>query len=195
MSLLHNDDPRVGCNVMMFLRDRNRRFLPDSLRVGHNVWTLTGREYIAELVALLAVSPTRTVVRDDRIYYLGVGSGSQEEVESITGLVTPVEYRSGEFLAPSQTPATFPADTSSTTRTSVRFTREYASNEISLGADTIITEAGLYTDGDPGNNNEPPAPTDFATAANRAPLAYHRFEPITKFLGFTFTIIWELRVT
>jgi hypothetical protein len=188
-------DPGVECNVWMGLRDRRGRVVPESVREGHNVWTLTGREYLVGRMSLASVAPTRVEGRSDCVYYIGIGSGVQTEVESVSALVTPVEYRSGSFLAPIQTPPTFPADTTSTPRTSVRYIREYASNEISLGADVVVTEAGLYTDGDPSNNDAPPAPVTLAAAGGRAPLAYHSFEPITKFLGFTFVIIWEVRIT
>lgn len=158
---------------------------------GDNIWTLTGREFLAELMALSLLSPDRTPVRDDRVLYIGVGGGSTPEVPEIYGLVDPMEYRIGEFLAPCQVPASFPEETS---RTSVQFIREFASNEISLGASVIITEAGLYTDGDPNNDNAIPAPTDFATASTRAPVAYKTFEPVTKPEGFALEAVWEIRI-
>jgi hypothetical protein len=58
----------------------------------------------------------------------------------------------------------------------------------------ILTEAGLFTDGDPDNNNAVPAPTDFATTATRAPVAYKTFEPVTKPEGFTLEAVWEIRI-
>jgi len=161
---------------------------------GDNIWTLTGREYLAELMALSLLTPSRTPVRDDRVLYIGLGQGSQAELPEVYGLVDPIEFRVGEFLAQCQVPATFPADPDGTPRTSVQFIREFAGNEVSLGASVIVTEAGLYTDGDPNNNNEVPAPTDFATAAARAPLAYKAFEPVTKPVGFGLEVVWEIRI-
>ena len=193
--MLHHNDPQVLCNVAMFLKDAHGQEVPGSRREGHNVWTLTGREYLAELMALQAVNPARVPVRSDRIYYVGVGAGAQAEVESVSALVTPSAYRAGEFLAPVQVPATFPADVSGTPRTAVRFIREYSTSEISLGVDVVLTEAGLFTDGDPFNNNTPPAPTGWAASSTRAPVAYHSFDPITKSSGFTFVVIWEVRIT
>lgn len=187
-------DVQVVCNFEAYLRDPSGGLVKDSVRKGHNIWTLTGREFLAELMSLFSVTTGWVPVRDDRIYYMGVGEGVQSEVESVSALADPVEYRSGEFLAPIQIPVTFPAAATSTPRTSVQFIREFASNEISVGADVIVTEAGLYTNGDPDNNNDPGRPTDFATAAGQAPVAYHQFEPITKFIGFTLVLLWEVRI-
>jgi hypothetical protein len=159
---------------------------------GFNVWTLTGREYLAELVALLAVSP-RTTYRDDRISYIGLGSGSQAEEAGVTSLVDPIPYSPGEFLAPVASPATFPASATSSTATAVRFIREYGLSEISLGYDVVLTEAGLFTDGNPDDNWALNAPTGLDAAGDRAPMAYKTFEPITKTTEYTLRVIWEVR--
>lgn len=161
---------------------------------GFNIWTLTGREYIAEVVALAARSP-RTTIRDDRISYVGVGSGAQAEVSSIESLVAPVVYKTGEYLAALDAPATFPTSGTSTTNTAVRFIREFSTGEISLGYNVVLTEAGLFTDGDPNDDWAYTAtPTDYATAAGRAPMAYKTYEPVTKTIDFTLRLIWDLRI-
>ena len=161
---------------------------------GFNIWTLTGREYIAEVVALQARSP-RTTFRDDRISYIGMGSGAQLEVSSIESLVAPVVYKTGEYLAPLDAPATFPTSGTSTTNTAVRFVREFGAGEISLGYNVVLTEAGLFTDGDPDNDwDYVSTPTDYAATAGRAPMAYKTYEPITKTTDFTLRAIWDLRI-
>lgn len=160
---------------------------------GFNIWTLTGREYLAELIALRAWSP-RTLFRDDRVAYIGVGSGSQSEVSEISSLVDPVAYRTGQYLAALDAPAEFPTSGTSTSNTSVRFVREFSQGEISLGYNVVLTEAGLFTDGDPDNDwDTDSTPTDFATAASRAPVAYKTFEPVTKTTQFTLKVIWDVR--
>jgi len=159
---------------------------------GFNVWTLTGREYLAELIAIRAVSP-RTLYRDDRISYIGLGSGSQAEEANIPSLVDPIPYAPGEFLAPVASPATFPASAASSTRTAVRFIREYGLSEISLGYDVVLTEAGLFTDGNPDDDWALNAPTGIDAAGDRAPMAYKTFEPITKTTEYTLRVIWEVR--
>jgi len=159
---------------------------------GENIWTLTGREYLTELIPLLAHSP-RAVYRADRVAYIGLGVGSQPEIANITSLVSPVSYSPGEFLAPVATPATFPATATASTKTSVRFIREFGTAEISVGSDVVLTEAGLFTDGDPDNNWALGAPTGFAASSDRAPVAYKSFDPITKTTDFTLRVIWEVR--
>lgn len=161
---------------------------------GHNIWTLTGREFLAEKIALKAWSD-RTLFRDDVVAYIGVGSGSQAEVSEISSLVDPVPYKSGQFLAAIDAPATFPSSGTSTTNTSVRFIREFSPSEISLGYNVVLTEAGLFTDGDPNNDwDTSSTPTDFSTAASRAPVAYKAYEPITKTTGlFALRYIWDVR--
>lgn len=163
-------------------------------REGYNIWTLTGREYLAELIALSAVNPSRTTFREDRVAYIGMGTGAQPQVSNVLSLVEPVPYKSGEFLAPLATPATFPVTGVSAARTAVQFVREFSRGEISLGFNVVLTEAGLYTDGDPDNDNDiGSVPTDFATASSRAPLAYKTVEPVTKTVDSTLRAIWEVR--
>lgn len=159
---------------------------------GFNIWTLTGREFLAESMALQARSP-RTRFRSDCIAYIGLGSGAQAEVSEISSLVDPVPYKTGEFLAALDTPATFPTSGSATSNTSVRFVREFSQGEISLGYSVVLTEAGLFTDGDPDDDWSVSAlPTDFATTAGRAPCAYKAFEPATKSTQFAFKPIWDV---
>jgi len=158
---------------------------------GTNICTLTGREFFAELAALQAFSP-RATFRDDRLAYFGLGTGAQAEVANITGLVQPVPYVTGEFLAAVQVPATFPA--SSTTRTSVQLIREYGRSEVSLGSTVVLTEAGMYSDGDPSSNWAIGSrPTDYATASADAPFFYKAFEPVANTPDLTLRLTWEVR--
>ncbi len=186
------DPVTISGHVTLRTRDKKGRIVQEV--EGDNIWTLTGREYIAELMTLLALNPARAAVRSDRILYIGLGSGTTTEVAEVSGLNDPVEYRVGEFLAQVQVPATFPADVDGSPRTAVRYIREFASNEISLGAAIVITELGLFTDGDPANDYSVPAPTDFTTASTRAPMAYKTVEPVTKDPDYTLEVIWEVRI-
>jgi hypothetical protein len=164
-----------------------------AVREGDNICTLTGREFLAGLCSLAALNPARTPVRDDRIALIGVGTGAQLEVSNIQSLVSPVAYKPGEFLAPLAVPPDFPFVGADEARTAVQFTREFGRNEISVGMDVVLTEAGLFTDGDPNNNWVVPAPTDIDTTRGRAPMFYKTFEPITKTMLFTLRAIWEVR--
>lgn len=185
-------DPAIRGFFRVELRDRGKLV---TTREGFNIWTLTGREFLAELMALEAINPSREVFREDRVAFFGVGTGSQAEISNIESLVEPVPYKTGEFLARAVTPATFPVTGVDAARTAVQFIREYGRNEISLGFDVVVTEAGLYTDGDPDNDWDiSSVPTDFATASDRAPVAYKTFEPVTKTTDFTLRAIWEVRI-
>ena len=89
---------------------------------GYNIWTLTGREFLAELIGIHTYSNTpadRVFFRNDRVSYIGMGSGSQEEVSNITKLVNPVAFTggtNGTFLAQLDQP-TFPASSLGTPKT------------------------------------------------------------------------------
>lgn len=196
-------DPAVKGHMTVQLFNKNGKL--NYQTDGYNIWTLTGREYLSELIGLQTystVSQNRVLHRNDRIAYIGMGTGSQPEVASVSGLVYPVGYdsgvQSGNFLAVLD-PADFPA-TGSSTRTSVRFSRTFTSGEYSIqtltnpsGAITL-TEAGLFTDGDPTNNFEVGTiSTSLADSAGFAPVAYKTFEPITKTPDFTMRVIWEVR--
>jgi len=173
---------------------------------GFNIWTLTGREYLSELVGLQtfsAIEANRSLYRNDRIAYLGMGTGTAPEVASVSKLTYPVGYdtgaQTGNFLAVLD-PAEFPAASSGTTKTSVRFSRTFTSGEYSVitannPTGTItLTEGGLFTDGDPTNNFQVgTVSTAFGDSYNFAPVAYKTFEPITKTPDFTMTVIWEVR--
>ena len=189
-SVIHHD-PMVEGRFRAETREGGKR---RQVSEGKNIWTLTGREYLAEMIALSARSP-RTTFRDDRVSYLGMGVGSQAEVANIESLVDPVPYISTQFLAPTQTPALFPASGTGTPITSVQFVREFGTDEISYdGSAVVLSEAGLFTDGNPDEDWSVEAlDTTFAGASGRAPVAYKTFEPITKTTSFTMRVIWEIR--
>jgi len=188
-----HDGPTIGGHFSCLMRERGK-IVPGSRREGHNIWTLTGREYIVETISLASLVPTRTKNRDDALLYFGLGTGSTPEVAAVARLVDPVPYVAGEFLAAAQVPATFPSVSLGTPKTSVQLIREYAETEISLAGPVVLTEFGCFTDGDPANSNIPPRPTAFDTAKLTAPVGYKTFDPFTKTTGRTLEVIYELRV-
>ena len=169
---------------------------------GYKIWTLTGREYLSELIGLQtfsAIEEDRVLYRNDRVAYIGMGTGSQPEVAAVSSLVYPIGFdtgnQGGTFFA-TLDPATYPATSSSTTKTSVRFARTFTSGEYSVGSNNSITltEAGLFTDGDPTNNFAVGTlSTAFADSEGFSPVAYKTFEPITKTPDFTMKVVWEVR--
>lgn len=186
------DGPTIGGKLSLVMRERGK-LVRGSRREGHNIWTLTGREFIVESTTLLTSSP-RAKNRDDALRYFGFGSGVQPEVAEVARLFDPVEFRSGEFLAAAQVPVTFPSSSTGTARTSVRLIREYATNELSMGASVVLAEFGCFTDGDPNNNNAIGRPVDLTTAGAQAPCGYKSIEPLTKTTSRTLEVIYELRV-
>lgn len=188
-SVLHHD-PVIQGRFRLESREGGKL---RAVREGKNICTLTGREHLAELMSLAAWSP-RTTWREDRIGYFGVGIGAQPEAPGVGSLVAPVPYRTGLYLAPANAPSTFPASGTGTPKTSVQFIREYGTGEISLGVNVVVTEAGLFSDGDPDNNWDL-GTLDTSTAMfSRAPMFYKTFEPITKNLDFTLRAVWEVQI-
>ena len=185
------DGPQIGGYLTMELRERGKLV---TRREGHNIWTLTGREFIVETITLAALTPSRVKNRDDALRYFGFGTGGNPEVAEVSRLVQPVQYMANEFLAPAQVPVTFPSASLGTARTSVQLRREYAENELSLGGPVTLTEFGCFTDGNPALNNDVGRPTDFATSSAQAPVGYKPFDPFTKNLNRTLEVIYELRV-
>ena len=162
---------------------------------GSNIWTITGREFLSELMSLSTFSTiesNRGLVRNDRVAYIGVGIGAQLEVAEVSSLVNPISYDTGDssgvYLAVLDTPCTYPSSTA------VQFTRTFGATELSASGPVVITEVGLFTDGDPLNNFVVGTlDTSFSNAFSFAPVAYKTFEPITKTSQYTMKVVWEVR--
>lgn len=178
--------------VTACLRERGKK-VPGSHREGHNIWTNTGREYLAMLMSLQS---TTTPMRRDSMAYIGVGTGVlQVEDAGVITLETPVPYAPALFLADLEIPPTFPL---LPTRTTVRYHRTFTESEITLsvGSKVFVSELGLFTNGDPesippwnpGSRN-----TEFAFAGNQNPMAYKRFDPLGKTDALELEVAWEIR--
>ena len=173
------------------LRERGKKVY-NGERSGFNIWTLTGREYLAQLMSLQSLGvPYRT----DHIFYIGFGRGSQAEVASVARLFNPIAYDAdGNYLAQLSFP-TFPL---SPTRTTVRYARSYSELQLSITGTVPLTEAGLYSDGNPDAD---PAwrtrigPDDLRLSAARLqpPMAYKSFEVLKKTQNFVLEVAWEVR--
>ena len=175
------------CNVTIVGRARGKKKF---VREGHNVWTTTGREYSC---LLKSYDNNGQPFRSDRIRYVGLGTGTQVESVSVSGLAAPVPWSAGQFLRQIQFPLTsFP---NPQVRTSVRYTAKYGLDNISLGGGLVeITECGLFTDG----SQDAPFTVGgrslgINSASQQSPVAYHTFDPIPKTPNLELDIIWELR--
>jgi len=170
------DEFRPEINFRMVARERGK-IVPGSIREGHNVATVTGREYYAQ-IGTYSDYVAKTPVRTDRIFYMGVGDGAQPEVASVDQLASAVEWDIGKYLKPISS-AEFPNDPA----TSVVYLCEFLETDISIGAGGTqeIREAGLFTE----------ISDDAAT--DNAPLAYKNFEPLVKTTQFRLEVRWEIR--
>ena len=166
------------------------KYVYGTAREGFNIWTLTGREYSAQLMSYKEFPPgsgTPVHIRDDRILYVGFGRGAQPEVAGVTALVEPLAYdNAGNFLAPWSFP-TFPVVST------VRYTRTFTETQLSVQGTVPLTEAGLFTDGDPTNNWSVGRPTTLVPAGTQAPVAYKSFETLKKTQSFVLEVAWEVR--
>lgn len=187
--------------VKLFLRERGK-IVPGSHRESHNIWTNTGREYLALHQTIdtrpppagwTPGVPNRSLpFRVDNIGYIGVGGGSQVEDVSVLQLNSPLPYASGEFLAPIQSVA-FPLTPSST---SVEYHLLFPESQISLTTPSLVmvSEMGLFTDGDPSSyRGSLPRDTSLANASRQAPVAYKTFEPVGKRHDLELEVFWTIR--
>lgn len=190
--------PPVEIEGFFFAQTRERGKLVQEVS-GQNIWTLTGREYLARLMSYAAYGIGALAdqpARNDRIRYIGMGVGTQPEVATVTKLNVPTPYDTTGtvFLAEIAIP-TYPFQTSSTAfGTSVRYFREFVEGELSVTGPILLSEAGLFTDGSPGASFAPKTrSTAFSTAAGQAPAAYKSFEPLRKTQNFVLQVAWEIR--
>ncbi len=177
-------------------RERGK-LVPGTRRIGFNIWTLTGREYLARLMSYASYGPD-VAARDDRVRYIGFGIGTTPEVPSVSALVSPIAYETasgGVFLAELAIP-TYPFQTASGFGTSVLYSREFSETELSTSTTVTLTEAGLFTDGSPTSSPIAFTPgtrnVTLAQASSQAPVAYKTFEPLKKTQNFVLQVSWEV---
>ena len=188
-------DIRIEANFFALMRERGK-LVPGSHRVGHNVFTITGRNWLSKLMAWKTIGPIDGPYTNRRARWMGLGIGTSLEVPTVSRLVQPVIATGSEYLVPIQS--------SEFTSTSVLLIREFGLSEVTFTNTPIpITEAGLFTDVNPAAG----APTedievggsvhttlDPAVETN-PPVAYKAFDALTKTVDFTLEIRWELRIT
>lgn len=196
------EDIHVESNLLIRLIDPvTRKEVPGSRREMHNVFTTTGRDWLAHLVVWSGIGTgiggTDVPLTQRRLRWIGVGTGTQGEVEGVTALNVPVEVdEDGNFLAALQG-FSFPAIKQ------VRVFKEFNTTEISTSLSPVVpvTEAGLFVDVFPvsaigGTDDSAVGLED--TTLNRlvqfnAPVAYKTFDVINKTQDFNLEIRWEFR--
>lgn len=179
------------CNVKIIARDKQTNKILEE-REGHNVWTLYGREYSC---MLKSYDINGSIIRNDKIKYMGVGSGAQPETVNVKNLVNPLPINNnGQWLK--QLDFTKTSFSTESYKTSIRYVCILEETDI-VGGDNgtnFITECGLFTDGlqlAPYTRGQ--RSNSLATAFDQSPVAYHSFEPIPKNPSIQLEIIWELR--
>lgn len=170
-------------------------------REGHNVFTVTGRNWLTKLISWQTISSTDVPFTHRRVRWIGVGVSSQFEVTTVTALANPTPANATDYIVPiDHSSIEFP------TSTSVRFIKEFSANEISVtpGPAVVVTEAGLFVDVNPWNFSPGVAGTEDTQASgetttldpqvgSNSPVAYKAFEGIPKTQDFTLEIRWEFR--
>jgi hypothetical protein len=174
--------------VRTLMRERGK-IVPGSRTEGHNVWTDTGREYLAMLMTYQADG---SVYRNDKIKYMGVGTGMRVEGPGVSSLAVPATLEAANFLAPiANASTTFPYTPS---RTSVRYSVTYTESQLSVTGPVSITELGLFTDGHRSTFAVGGRDITMANAGEQAPVAYkYMAEPIEKTQALQFLVEWEIR--
>ncbi len=177
----------VGGHMSIICRERGK-LRRDLCREGHNIWLLTGRAYDAAIKSYQSYGPD-VPLRNDRIKYIGIGSGTQPEVSTITHLVTPIAWDAGNhFLAQLNIPY-FPT----TDGTIVRYAKLFGLTDISITGTVVVQEVGLFTDGNPPLYVPGTRDTTLVNALAQSPLCYKTFEPLPKTQDVDMSFVYELR--
>ncbi len=163
------------------------KLVPTHCRDKSNIWLLEGRAYDAMVKSYSSYTPL-TPVRNDRIRYIGFGSGTQPLVSTIQRLAIPLPFNmANDYLTTLELP-TFSPD-----YTIVTYTKLVNTNEISLVMSQDFSEVGLFTDGIAPTYAPGTRPISLAASSAQVPVAYNTFEPIGKTTDITLIISWELR--
>lgn len=158
-----------------------------SIRRGHNVLTAAGETWLRDLVRWGTIGGAGDVLaQNDRLRWVMLGSGSQPELKSVAGLVSPLAITAGVYLralpAPEREPASVARYLMSFTGVSTDFDH--------LGPTVIVSEAGLFVDEDSGSG-----PGLDVSLSDHVPVAYKTFEPIeiTTASFVSLDLVWEFR--
>jgi hypothetical protein len=192
-------DIQVVGNFEALMRCRGR-IVAGSKREGHNIFTVSGRNWLTKLISWRTIAVNDIPYTHRRIRWIGMGKGSQLEAPTVAALADPVLASSAQYLVPLQI-VEFP------TSSSVRFIKEFTLGEITVSNTPVgISEAGLFVDvnpAEPGNLNDGYEDAAYTpglvntvlnpAVATNTPVAYKAFEGMTKTVDFSLEIRWDLR--
>jgi hypothetical protein len=154
---------------------------------GKNIFTITGREWLTQLMSYSSYAPL-TAGRNDRIRYIGIGSGLKPQVATVDSLAAPVSVDGTNFLSLLNIPS-YPL---APAKTEITFSRLFDTNELSVAGNVTIQEAGLFTDGAAPNYAPGSVDLTMVNAATQTPVAYFTFDPFPKTQVVTLAIEWTL---
>jgi len=183
------DECVVSGYVRAWLSDDDGKVVPGSWREGHNVFTLTGREYLTQQISWAAWTGARGTstpggplgaagVPNPRVLYIGCGDNAGLEVATVTKLGNAVPFvaaPANTYLKAVTVPPTYPS------AGVVRYSVSFLPAEISLGAPQDYNEFGLYLD------------SATITAVDNAPIAYKVIDTLSKTTAYTLNVEWEVR--
>jgi hypothetical protein len=189
------DGLEVEANFSALMRERGK-IVPGSRREVHNVFTNNGRSWLTDLVGWSALGDPDVAKTHRRVRWIGVGTGLTFTEDAETDrLEVAAKVNSSDYLAAIQT-TEYPPEISPGTR----FIKEFGTGEISIATNPVvpISEAGLFVDTlnlfGSADSAFPGLSTmlDPTDAAN-SPVAYARFEPVTKTQDFVLEVRWDFR--
>jgi hypothetical protein len=187
----------VDSNVWLCMRERGK-LVPGSHREGHNVVTVTGRNLLSKLLSWETIGTTDVPYTQRRVRWIGVGTGTQLEVTTVTQLAQATLAKASplDYIVPINYPPDFP------TSTSVEYSYEFGVSEISTaGVPVLVSEVGLFSDVNPasaGGTDDVAVGGGVLTTldplvATNPPVAYKTFESLTKTKDFTLEVRWTFR--
>jgi len=163
--------------------------VPGSERVGHNVMTNFGAEWLAELIVWQTIGVSDVPFTNRRVRWIGVGDDSHALVtESIQTLKSAVTIDGTLYLATVDDSLSTPTGPEFVSPVWVRFARTFDYGEISHSGDVVIKEAGLYADYREGG-----VYGLYPTNPLNPVIAYKAFDGLLKSSAFTLELEWSFK--
>lgn len=141
------------------------------------VLTQTGREWMARLCAWSSIGDPDVPVTEDRLRWIGVGSGGFPMTPGVMTLDVPIEYETGFYLRELFAPA------GSHRRLETVYDRTYTGSQLSISGPVLVSEVGLFADQSPSLNFDP-------AVGNNPPVFYKSFDGIMKSSDFYLGLQW-----
>lgn len=202
------DQIEIKSNLIITARERGKVV---ARREGHNIWLNLGREYIAQLLSFQSFDPD-VPVRNDRIKFMGVGTGGTRQLALSTANNTPISppYTGSNLqddLTPSVTTLERPVRISGSSTgypgiagdawvgriqappdlsigSQVTFSRVFTADEVSYGpfSSVPLSEVMLFTSAADPQNYQ------------NTGVAYDTYDTLSKTVATAFEYQWTIRL-